>query len=148
SDMIDDGESYTAHYCSAIADSPASASSPAPLEAHPVAAVFPRLEGQPFDELVAYIREHGLREPIVLPPDGRLLHGRNRYRACLAAGVEPRFVTWEGRGDELAYVLSKNLRRRHLSESQRAMVAARIATLGHGGDRRSGQAANLPVETQ
>ncbi len=38
-------------------------------------------------------------------------------------------------GDPLAYVLSKNLRRRHLDESQRAMVAARLPRVGHGGDR-------------
>jgi hypothetical protein len=32
-------------------------------------------------------------------------------------------------------------------ESQRAMVAAKLAKLPHGGDRRSDQAANLPLET-
>jgi DNA-binding CsgD family transcriptional regulator len=47
-----------------------------------------------------------------------------------------------------AFVVSLNLRRRHLSESQRAVVAAKLATLSHGGDRRSDQAANLPVVTQ
>ncbi len=41
-----------------------------------------------------------------------------------------------------------NLHRRHLSESQRAVVAAKIANVTHGGDRRSEQAANLPVVTQ
>jgi hypothetical protein len=33
-----------------------------------------------------------------------------------------------------------------LNESQRAMVAAKIATLEHGGDRKSNQAANLPLD--
>lgn len=42
-------------------------------------------------------------------------------------------------------MVSLNLKRRHLSESQRAMVAAKLATISHGGDRRSDQAANLPV---
>jgi hypothetical protein len=38
------------------------------------------------------------------------------------------------------------MRRRHLDENQRAMVAAKIATLPHGeGDRFSGQAAYRPV---
>jgi hypothetical protein len=39
-------------------------------------------------------------------------------------------------------------KRRHLNESQRATVAARLANTLHGGDRRSNQAANLPVVSQ
>jgi hypothetical protein len=58
---------------------------------------------------------------------GRILDGRNRYRACLAAGIEPRFVTWQEDGSPAELALSRNLFRRHLTESQRAMVAARLA---------------------
>ena len=97
---------------------------------HPLAEIFPLLQGQPFLDLVADIREHGLSEPITLL-GGVILDGRNRYLACLEADVEPHFRTYEG-DNPTAFVVSLNLRRRHLDESQRAMVASRLATLGDG----------------
>lgn len=56
--------------------------------------------------------------------------GRNRYAACLAAGVESRTRTFDG--DPLAFVISENVLRRHLNESQRDMFAARLANMGEG----------------
>src|SRR5262249_19579157 len=76
------------------------------------------------------IREHGLHEPIVVYED-KILDGRNRYRACLAAGIDPTFTAYTG-DDPVAYVVSLNLHRRPLNESQRARVAARLAALKVG----------------
>jgi N6-adenosine-specific RNA methylase IME4/ParB-like chromosome segregation protein Spo0J len=105
------------------------------LEFHPLANIFPLLEGQDFAELVDDIREHGLHEPIVVYED-KVLDGRNRLRACTAAGIEPTFTAYTG-DDPVAYVVSLNLRRRHLNESQRAMVAAKLATLKLGDNQHS-----------
>ena len=97
------------------------------LSAHPAAEIFPLLVGEPRDEMIANVRAHGLRTPITLHPDGRILDGRNRYEACLETGTPVRWETWDGEpGSELEWVLSVNLHRRHLDESQRALVAARL----------------------
>lgn len=71
---------------------------PARLEVQPAVELVPLIEGVEFQELVEDIRANGLRAPILLDPAGRVLDGRNRLRACRAAGVEPRFETWDGRG--------------------------------------------------
>ena len=66
-----------------------------PYKVHPAAEVFPLLEGDEFEALVADIAGNGLREPIMLSPDGEtLVDGRNRYRACIAAMVDPSFWNW------------------------------------------------------
>jgi ParB-like chromosome segregation protein Spo0J len=94
---------------------------------HPIANVLPLIDGAEFDRLVADIAEQGLLNPITLY-QGQVLDGRNRERACHAAGVEARYVEFDGK-DPAAFVLSQNLARRHLGPSERAMVAARLATL-------------------
>jgi N6-adenosine-specific RNA methylase IME4/ParB-like chromosome segregation protein Spo0J len=97
------------------------------LEFHSLANLFPLIEGQEFEALVADVREHGVREPVVLF-EGKILDGRNRYRAAQAAGVEFDIREFDG-DDALGFVISLNLHRRHLSESQRGMVAAAIANM-------------------
>ncbi len=97
------------------------------LEFHPLANIFPLIEGAEFDALVADIRSNGLRQNIILL-DGQILDGRNRYRACLASGIEPRTVEYLG-DNPVDFVISLNLRRRHLDESQRAIVAAKLANI-------------------
>lgn len=97
---------------------------------HSLADLFPLIEGKEFDELVSSIRENGLREPIVLF-EGAILDGRNRYRACKAAGIEAMTEDFSG-GDPIRFVIDKNINRRHLTIGQRAMIAAQFATLKPG----------------
>jgi len=95
------------------------------LPIHPAADLFPMLPASELQALADDIRVNGQREPVVLW-DGQVLDGRNRLAACDLAGVEPLTRTLDVCPDPLAYVLSTNLIRRHLTESQRAMVAAKV----------------------
>ncbi|HEY1942802.1 MAG TPA: MT-A70 family methyltransferase [Roseiarcus sp.] len=115
------------------------------MNVHPLAELFPMMEGDALEALADDIGKHGQREGIVLL-DGAILDGRNRYRACAMAGVPPRFRDFDG-DDPLAFVLSLNLTRRHLNESQRAMVAARLARLKDG-QRQVGQLAQVPTQAE
>lgn len=115
------------------------------MKFHPLSELFPLMQGREFDELVADIKAHGLREPITTL-DGMILDGRNRWRACEAAGAEPRTCEYHGE-DPLGWVISLNLHRRHLDESQRAMVAAKIATLPKGANQHTAPA-NLPTQPE
>jgi hypothetical protein len=114
-------------------------------EFHDLADIFPMLAGDEAKALAQDISEHGLREPITLLA-GKILDGRNRYIACLDAGVEPRFTKYNG-DNPAAYVVSLNLKRRHLDESQRAMVAKKLATLEHG-QRQTGKFAGVTTQAE
>jgi len=102
----------------------------AALEAHPIANAFPMIEGKERELFAADIAANGLLEDIILF-EGMILDGRNRHRECLAHGVPPRFRDYVG-DDPVGFVISLNMRRRHLTTSQRAMAAVTIANLGRG----------------
>jgi hypothetical protein len=130
---------------------------------HPLAEIFPLIVDDDFDRLVEDVRANGVRDPIILH-GGSILDGRNRYRALVALrdSGAPRGAGWgsyEGEpvtdddleptaglswferyspmlnGGPLEFVVSKNLMRRHLTVSQRSMLAADLGKLGWGGDR-------------
>jgi N6-adenosine-specific RNA methylase IME4 len=132
---------------------------------HPLADIFPLIEGQEFADLVADISSNGLREPIVLL-HGKILDGRNRYRASVAAKLLPEdfdqvMVTQlrhfkhhvpagapePSQAELLDFVWSKNWHRRHLTQSQRAIILADYEGFRHGGPRKPiEQDANLHLE--
>lgn len=100
------------------------AAAPVEYAFHDAAGIFDLLDGAAFDELTADIKAHGLKLPIVLH-DGLILDGRNRYRACKAAGVDPTFRQWDGTGSPSEFVWSLNNHRRHLDGNARALAAGR-----------------------
>jgi N6-adenosine-specific RNA methylase IME4 len=99
-------------------------------ELHELCKLFPPMQEDQFEALVEDIRENGLRDPIVIY-ENKILDGRHRYRACQVLGRQPVSFIYDG-DDPLGYVISHNLTRRHMDESQRSMVAARISNLKRG----------------
>jgi ParB-like nuclease domain len=94
------------------------------LEHHPIANIFPLLDGDNLQKLANDIKQEGLLQPVLLF-EGKILDGRNRYCACRLAGVEPRFTEFEGTPEEAVHrVWSLNEPRRHLTSDQRACADA------------------------
>lgn len=106
-----------------------------PYSLHPAAEIFPEMDASALAALTADIAANGQHEPILIL-DGQVIDGRCRLRACEELGIEPRIrdVSIEG-GDPFVLAVSLNLHRRHLTESQRAMVATKLATLANGSNQ-------------
>jgi len=93
-----------------------------PLALHPLCELFPRMSEAEFSALKADIAANKLNQAIVTH-GGKILDGGNRYRACVELGIEPRTVEYTGT-DPVAFVLSANLHRRHLTPGQQAAIVA------------------------
>ena len=125
------------------------------MKIHPYAQFFPPIVGSEFNALVASIKKFGLRKenPICLY-EGKILDGRNRYRACVKAGVKPHYREFANNGmSPLQYVIKENVRRRHLSASQLGVIAQDMlpefekeaAERSNAARKRGGAPRGLPV---
>lgn len=110
------------------------------LQFHEYCLLFPQADDKTLSDMADDIAKNGLTESIITY-EGKILDGRNRYLACMQVNVEPHYT--EYRGDEpLQFVVSKNLHRRHLNASQRALLADQVYKMAKAGDRITlGQAA-------
>jgi hypothetical protein len=116
------------------------------MKFHPLAEIFPLMEGAEFDELVADIKANGLREKIDLY-EGMIVDGRNRFLALQRLGIDPsadpskyfrRAIYAHSVGGDIApheqsnddrvraYVISKNIHRRHLTAEQRRDLLVKL----------------------
>lgn len=115
---------------------------------HDYANLFPMLDGSAQDALRSDIQQHGIRQPVILFA-GRILDGRNRFMAARDLGLKFPAADFVGTDVEARdYVLSTNLHRRHLTESQRAAVAAKLANMKQGERTDLHLSANLPKVSQ
>lgn len=98
------------------------------MKPHPLSLVIPDMTPDEFSSLTESIRTEGQLEDIVTL-DGMILDGRHRYQVCqnLNLPCVSREYSYEIDGDSpTAFVMAKNVWRRHLSVSQRATIAAEI----------------------
>lgn len=121
---------------------------PHSLPIHPYADLLPELSQTELDELAADIATHGQREPATVWTDADnvtwLLDGRHRAQVAQRLERDLRTVHFEGSEDEArSLVMSLNVRRRHLSPSQRALAAGALARRRRGGV--AGQQVGVPV---
>ena len=108
------------------------------LEAHPLAKIIPRMSKEDYTTLVKDIGKFGCRNPIDLY-EGKILDGINRKKACVELGSDcpTREITFPSDAEALAYVISQNVPRRHLTTGQRAVIAAKLATMKKGDNQHS-----------
>lgn len=95
---------------------------PKQLEVHPLAEMLPPMNDAELQTLKESIEQHGQSDPIELF-EGKILDGRNRYRACQDAGIEPKTTLFKG---DYAAAIQRVYARavhRNMSESQKAAAA-------------------------
>jgi hypothetical protein len=99
------------------------------LEPHDLAAMMDLIEGAAFDNLCADIKRNGIKQKITLF-EGRILDGRNRYRAAQKLGLKlgpENFEPFNGsREDAEALVISLNMQRRQMTNAQKQAVIERM----------------------
>jgi hypothetical protein len=102
------------------------------LEPHPLAEKIPEMPDEEYEELRDDILKNGLKEKIIVFED-MILDGRHRARALVELGLplDEKVVDEYNPavdGDAAAFVITRNICRRHLSKAQR--VAAVLSLLG------------------
>ena len=104
------------------------------LALHPLCEIIPPCTEQEYKELKEDIEKNGLQVSIKLF-ENQILDGRSRYKACVELGKECKPEIFSGTyKDALTFVISMNVKRRHLSASQRALIAAKLVNSKVGGD--------------
>lgn len=104
------------------------------FEVHELALVIPEMAEDEYEKLKTDIKAHGLRDQIVTY-EGKILDGRHRYKALEELGIEltpDYFSEYDPKvhgENPQAFVLSCNLKCRHLSKGQLAAFAAEMDDL-------------------
>jgi len=107
---------------------------------HSATGLFPPMSDEDFAQLKADIQQNGQKMPILVYRN-KIVDGRERLRACRELGIDPRFDD-VGKLDvpTQAFIVSQNLHRRHLSDSQRALIAGELSNTKKGANQHTAEA--------
>ena len=98
---------------------------------HPAAELLPMMTDDEFQSLCADVDSQGFLHPVRVDNDGLLIDGRNRLQVAWAISLDPIIEHYQP-VDTVAYVISENVERRHLTTGQRAILGEKIANLPNG----------------
>ena len=96
------------------------------LERHELSAIFGDMPDADYKSLLESVEKDGFMDPKIKLLDGKVLDGWHRYRAGKELNLlrKLKFQQWDEKdnGDPQAFVLARNIERRHLNASQRAQI--------------------------
>ena len=109
------------------------------MKSHPAAELFPRLSESELVALKNDILAHQQEHPIIVWND-MIIDGRNRFRACEMLGRKPKIkeMQFADEAAVISYIISTNMRRRHLTNEQRDQIGARLVTMQQGDPAKCG----------
>ena len=100
------------------------------LQRHKLSALFTDIPDDDFKKLCASIEANGFIDPIIRIYEGQILDGWHRYRAAKELNLirKLKFQEWKERdeGDPAAFVLARNIERRHLTPGQRGVIVVEM----------------------
>ena len=123
------------------------------LTRHELSAIFMDMPDEDFQNLLKSVERDGFKDPIIRMIDTQVLDGWHRYRAAKELNLlrKLRFRQWNEQyeGDPAAFVLARNIERRHLTPGQRGQIVVSFnERFGHGGDRTESKSPNGDLKTR
>lgn len=91
--------------------------------------IIPRPTAEEYDALKQNIREEGVRVSLIVNSKNVLLDGYTRYQIAGELGIKDIPVetrSFKSQSDEIAFIISLNLNRRHLNTAQKAEIGLLI----------------------
>jgi len=91
---------------------------------HELSKIIPSMSEEEYRNLKEDIKQNGLINPIVLYEE-KIIDGRHRFHACKELKIEIKTEEYKGK-QPLTYIISQNIKRRHLTPSQLATIAVEL----------------------